>query len=581
MKVDSKILDQFLENAGELTVVRNIVNKITKDLERKYPLCESVTLLAEMLYDMHKLTTEVQNKIQELRLVSVGELCKTLPRVSRDLGKKLGKQLEVKVEGGEVLIDGAQGRVLNECLVHLLRNSADHGIESNESRAEKGKPKHGTIRVRAEANADGVVVYVSDDGKGIDPAVVGKKAVEKGLLTAKTLETMTPQKIQELIFQAGFSTADAVSDVSGRGVGMDMVYNGIRDLGGQVQLQSVLGQGTSFKMSLPNVGKANIINALLVESGSEVFAIPQAQVVRAYELSDEALIKCTVWAGGVQLFCNKSESLLPIVSLSQLLNLDRKSEKVCRTFIELESQDFHFCMEVDAFIDTEEIVTRKCSALCGGLSIFLGVTFIGVDGLCLIIDVEKLAKMAGLSLKDGRQNLRGEFSNSVEAESMAHSSGKPTTNEHILIRTLSGERMALDLLEVDRLERWPSEAVSSTPQGRIAIYQGAVTPIVPLESHANLSFVPQVCGQLATKERLALLALRRDSKWKLLEVDEILDAFQPREIQSIESGQRFALWEKETIPILELGLLGQKVTPEIPAGVTESLGESDGIFWAV
>ena len=617
VKVDARLLDEFMESAGELTVVRNIVNKLIRDLERKYPNCESVSLLFELLDDMHKLTSEVQTKIHELRLVNIGEICKTYPRVVRDLGKKLQKDLVFSVQGEDVLVDNGHAKVLAECLIHLIRNSADHGLETPAERIEAGKQPKGNVRVSALRQDSSVVVEVNDDGRGINTAKVGKKALERGLLDDATLASMSTQQVNELIFKPGFSTADEVTDISGRGVGMDMVFNSIKSLGGETELIAQQGKGTTFRLKLPDPGKANIIEALLIQAGGEHFAVPQSQVVRAYEVSSQHQDRYFRNAGGVTLFLNKANQLMPIVSLALLLSLPIEQSDV-KTYLELDSGTHQYCLQVDCILDTEEIVTRKLKTLKDKLAIFLGVTFVGVDGLCLILDTEKLAEFAGVCALS-QHNIPAKSPHLQSLSQAGHSS-----NEHLLVAALGGKTVALNLHDIDRLERIPKTQVQKNFSGSVVLYHGKTTSL----SHMNQILERDACEkytdgapehfaevaetQAATaKHEIDVVAFHSPRGWVLVEIEEIIDAFYPEDIQFIADGSGFAVAGERSYPIVPLLQMLKKqqiiespepthVAPltadtqtavsavsassaplamEQPAAVTATVVESDGIFW--
>ena len=274
IKVPTKILNEFMELSGEITVIRNTVNKLVSNLQKELTGNPDLYLLAEFLEEMHKINSSMQSKITELRKVSLKNIYRTFPRTVRDLNLSLGKQIDLKIFGDELRVDTKLAQVLKNSLIHVIRNSADHGIESAEKRRANNKEGKGTINLRSFEAGDDVIVEVEDDGGGIDSSRIASRAVEKNLYTVDEVNRLTEKQVFKIIMEPGFSTAAQVTDISGRGVGMDMVKSSVESIGGKIDIDSQLGQGTKFSLKLPIPKSVMIIQSLLVRIGQREFNVP-------------------------------------------------------------------------------------------------------------------------------------------------------------------------------------------------------------------------------------------------------------------------------------------------------------------
>ena len=262
ISVPISMLEQLSSCSGEITVIRNMVNKLVKGLELQYVGNRDIQNLGELLEEMHKINGTIQTHITDLRKVPLTGVLKPIPRIIRDLAKDLNKSIDLVIEGDKLRVDNALATVCSNSLVHLVRNSADHGIESLAVRRELGKPESGTINIKCKEVGEEVQISIQDDGKGIDPKMIRNKAIEKGIHTAQQLSEMNEQQILGIIFASGFSTAAKVTDVSGRGVGMDMVRSSVEAVGGQIHIESKPGKGSTFLLKLPIPKSVLIITAL-------------------------------------------------------------------------------------------------------------------------------------------------------------------------------------------------------------------------------------------------------------------------------------------------------------------------------
>ncbi len=262
---------------GELVLDRNRIVKLASTLQTENKEDTNLEELIEAIHGMSRTVSDLQDAVMKLRMQPVKKIFSKFPRVVRDLAKKLNKKVQLILEGEDTEIDRSILDKLEDPLIHLVRNSIDHGIESPEERIRAGKPEVGTVKLGAYQEGDRIIIYIEDDGKGIDPEKVKKKAIEKGLITPEQAENMSDKEAFELIFMPGFSTVEQVSDVSGRGVGMDVVASTIHSLRGNIEIESQAGKGTKIIMKLPLT--VAIIRTLMVAVNDRIFAIPLFSVV--------------------------------------------------------------------------------------------------------------------------------------------------------------------------------------------------------------------------------------------------------------------------------------------------------------
>ena len=280
LRIPSQTLEEFLVLSSEITVLRNMIKKISKYLEKEFSENKEIKLMGELLEQMNKINTAMQDKITELRKVPLKNIFKPLVRTVHNLSEQLNKRIRIEFENDILRVDNSIAEGLNSCLIHLIRNASDHAIESPEERVALKKNETGTISISSEEKNDSIIVEIRDDGRGIDSEKIKNKLIEKKWYNQKDIELLSEEEIFLMIFRSGFSTAAQVTDVSGRGVGMDVVKSTIDNLGGRIDIRSKVGQGTSFLFKIPLPKSVHIINSLLVQSQDQTFAIPLDQVVQ-------------------------------------------------------------------------------------------------------------------------------------------------------------------------------------------------------------------------------------------------------------------------------------------------------------
>lgn len=376
VRVDIERLDNLMNLVGELVISKGQLEQIG--------LTQHHTDLNDVIEQLERITNDLQNVVMNVRMVPIEQVFNRFPRMVRDLAKELGKDIEFIIEGKETELDRTVIDEIGDPLVHLLRNAVDHGIEYPQIRRQNGKPSTGLVRLVARHEGNNVFIEVTDDGGGFDLETIRAKALEKGLASPQDLSSMTPGQVTDLLFRPGFSTAQNVTDVSGRGVGLDVVKNKIESLNGEIQVDTVLGQGTTFKIRLPLT--LAIIQALLVKVGNETFAIPLSSVdeTTMIKKSDLKMIQSqevVVLRGKV----------LPLVYARRLLESPEQGIAEEEMYVVVVRKvDKQLGIIVDSLIGQQEIVIKSLGKLLIGIPGVAGATILGDGAVSLILDVGTL-----------------------------------------------------------------------------------------------------------------------------------------------------------------------------------------------
>lgn len=376
VRVDVRRLDAMVDLVGELVLARNRLKTIRPRL-RDEDLDRAVTALDVA-------TSRLQSAVMMVRMQPVGRVFARFPKLARDVARQVSKSVELDIVGAETELDRNLVEALADPLVHLVRNAIDHGIESPAARRAAGKPEQGTVRLSAQQEGDHVSIEVSDDGAGIDPEKIRRSAVNKGLIDADAAARLTSDECLNLIFMAGFSTRSEVSDLSGRGVGMDVVQSKIRELSGQVQIQSEVGRGSRFVIRVPLT--LAILPTLLVELDGDVYALPLVRVVEVLAHGRaEAL-----WVDGQRMLDLRDEPL-PLIDLRVWLGLPA-DPAAATTCVVLQAGEQRFCLTVDRVRGREEVVIKALPRTLRGLAGYAGASLVGDGRMALILDVDALLR---------------------------------------------------------------------------------------------------------------------------------------------------------------------------------------------
>ena len=374
IKIDVLYLDNLMNLVGELVINKGRLEQIAERLGDRE--------LLEALSTTSHLMTELQDEIMEMRLTPVAEVFNKFPRMVRKLARELGKEIEFKMEGSNIEVDRTILEKLGDVLVHLLRNAVDHGIEAPEERIAKGKPRTGRVELIAKREKSHILIIVKDDGKGIDPEKVKKKAVERGLISPEQAAEMRPEDAINLIFLPGFSTAEKVSDVSGRGVGMDVVQDVIKTLNGSISVKSEIGKGSTFILKLP-ISMA-IIQALLVKIRDETYAIPINNILETIEIKANQLKTI-----GRKKVIVLREEIIPVVMLHELFGVEYiEKNKFPAIVVDVGAQKV--AIGVDELLNKKDIVIKSLGKMLSNIREFAGATILGDGRVVLIIDINNL-----------------------------------------------------------------------------------------------------------------------------------------------------------------------------------------------
>jgi len=498
IRVDVKLLDQLMNLVGELVLARNqILQFSSKDQDAGF--------LATTQH-LNLVTTELQEGVMKTRMQPIGNVWSKFPRVVRDLATSCGKKIRLEMEGKETELDKTLIEAIKDPLTHIIRNSADHGIESPEDRKAAGKPEEGLLRLRAFHEGGQVNIEIIDDGNGINPEKIKQKALEKHLITPDQASRMSDHDLVNLVFAAGFSTAEKVTNVSGRGVGMDVVKTNIEKIGGTVDIQSTYGEGTTLKIKIPLT--LAIIPALTVMTGGDRYAIPQVNLLELVLLEGDQIKKNVEFIQGAPVYRLRGH-LLPLIYLSEELKVKKKDDNDKVNIVVLQADERQFGLVVEGVRDTEEIVVKPLSQQLKGIPAFSGATIMGDGKVALILDVMGLAQSARV-VTQTRQRAR--------LESSEKGDGKETDKQTLLLFGIGEKgRMAIPLSMVARLEEFKQADIEKSGDQDVVQYRGEIMPLIYLSKIFN--------GDTSYTERETLQAVvyTKNGRSVALVADKILD----------------------------------------------------------
>ena len=455
---------------GELVLTRN---QITQFSAR-----QSDPNLVGPTQQLNLLTSELQEEVMRTRMQPISNVFDKFPRVVRDVATAPGKQVLIEMEGKETELDRSLLEAIKDPLTHIVRNSVDHGIETPEKRVARGKRSEGHLKLRACHEGGQVLVEISDDGSGIDTARVKSKAIERGVITAQQAGQMSEGEILNLIFLPGFSTAEKVTNLSGRGVGMDVVKTNIDRVNGTVDLQSYLGKGTTIRIKIPLT--LAIVRAVIIQSNGNRFAIPQVNIQELVRLDADRVRTEIESVHGVPVYRMRGR-LLPLVYLSEELKLDKQAgnqieQDEAINIVVLQANDHPFGLVVNEINDSEEIVVKPLSKQLRGLKTFAGATIMGDGKVALILDVVGLAQNAGIFSEASDQALAEKVAE--EPVGRDHQAEKQT---FLLFAGPDDSRMALPLSVVARLEEFRAADVEKSGEEWVVQYRGKILPLLRLD----------------------------------------------------------------------------------------------------
>ena len=388
IRVDVKRLDHLMNLIGELVLGKNRLIKINDDVEERYEGEAFLEELNQVVSIVSLVTTDLQIAVMKTRMLPIGKVFNKFPRMIRDLSRELNKKIELEITGEDTELDKSIVEEIGDPLVHIIRNSCDHGIETPEVRLAAGKEETGTIHLKAYHEGNHIVIQIIDDGKGLDADMLKQKSIEKGVVTEKEADAMSEKEAFGLIFRPGFSTASQVTSVSGRGVGMDVVKTNIEKLNGMIDIDSEVGRGTSMKLKIPLT--LAIIQALLVGVQEEYYAIPLASVLETVRISKDEIY--TVESRSVM---RLRDEVLSLVHIGDIFEVERVFDNSEHAYVVvLGLAESKIGLIVDSLVGQEEIVIKSLGEYLKGIEGIAGATIRGDGGVTLIVDVAALMQMA-------------------------------------------------------------------------------------------------------------------------------------------------------------------------------------------
>lgn len=460
IRVDVPVLDSLMNLVGELVLARNQIVE--------YVGAHENTQVVAAAQRLNLITSELQEGVMQTRMQPIHSVWAKLPRVVRDLSRSCGKQIKVEMEGKSTELDKSLIEAMKDPITHLVRNSVDHGIETPEKRLAAGKPAEGTLLLRAFHEGGQVHIEISDDGGGIHPERIKAKAIENGVVTAEQAARMSDQEICKMIFLPGLSTAEAVTNISGRGVGMDVVKTNIEKISGAIDLDTEVGRGTIFKIRVPLT--LAIVPALIVSTGRQRFAIPQVNLIELIRIDEEDQGKAIEFIHGCPVHRLRGQ-LLPLVYLHKELKLETP-EKGALNIVVLQAEKCRFGLVVDQINDTQEIVVKPLAEALKSIPVFAGATIMGDGRVALILDTLGIGQRARVMSDSPDRTV------SLSVNGVAESVGKSETL--LLVSTESDGRLAIPLSRVARLEQFEMERTERAGDTAVVQYRGQILPLVQL-----------------------------------------------------------------------------------------------------
>ena len=497
IRVNVEVLEDLMTLVSEMVLTRNQLMQMVRgqdDSEFTAPL-QRLSLI----------TTDLQEGVMKTRMQPIGNAWAKLPRIVRDLSVEAGKKIEVQMVGAETELDRQVLELIKDPLTHMIRNSADHGLETPEERRQAGKPETGAIRLNAYHEGGHIIIKVTDDGRGLDTERIKAKILENGLVSEAELEGMSDVGIQQFVFKAGFSTAQEVTSVSGRGVGMDVVRTNVEKIGGTIELKSVTGRGTTFTIKIPLT--LAIVSALVVECGGQRFAIPQISVLELVRASDhsEHAIEMINDAPVLRL----RDRLLPLVSLFSLFDMgERKVGADDEVFIVVaQVGTYTFGIMVDKVFDTEEIVVKPVAPILRDIPFYSGNTILGDGSVIMILDPNGIAAATGQGAMSA-----ADAAETAEAKDAVSAQGQERST--VLIFRAGGEELkAVPLALVARLEEIDMATTERSNNQFVVQYRGHLMPLIPFDP----------AHEWKTEGRQPILVFTEGDRSMGLVVDDIVD----------------------------------------------------------
>ena len=501
IRVSVGLLDKLMNLAGELVLTRNQILQLTSTQGDAAVLNTSQRL--------NLITSELQDGVMKTRMQPIGNTWNKFPRLVRDLAQSCGKQVVIEMEGKETELDKTIVEAIKDPLIHLVRNAVSHGIESPAVRQAQGKPPEGRLQLRAYHESGQVNIVVTDDGGGIDVERIKRGALQRNLITHEQADHMSERELVHLIFLPGFSTAEQITDVSGRGVGMDVVQTNIEKIGGTVDVQSHAGHSTTIKLKIPLT--LAIIPALIVTSGRQPYVISQVSLLKLIRLEGEDADREIEIIHGAPVYRFRG-NLLPLVYLNRELRNERRPNDDHQpvNIVVLQADDRQFGLIVDSINDTEEIVVKPLAKSLKSIPVFAGATILGDGQVALILDVLGIAQTSGV--------ISEMCDRSLIAKGAPPHEQQDSTQSVLLLELNGNRRLAVPLITVARLVEIPHGAVDKAAHQEVAQFCGQILPLVRLSR-----LFPEDSPQAVAQTNLQVVICADKDRSIGLVVDRVLD----------------------------------------------------------
>jgi len=474
VRIDVQLLDKLMNLVGELVLARNQIMQFSQTTDDSG--------LAAAAQRVNLITSELQEGVMKTRMQPIRNAWSKLPRVVRDLSHSCGKEVHVEMEGADTELDKTILEAIKDPLTHIVRNSVDHGIESSEDRVAAGKPAAGTLTLRAYHEGGQVIIEIADDGGGIGVDRVRAKAIEKGLVTEEQAHAMSDREAVQLILLPGFSTAPKVTNVSGRGVGMDVVKTNVEKIGGTLDIQSVPGEGTTLRIKIPLT--LAIVPALVVTCGENNYCLPQVSLLELVRLEEDRAVNEIEMLHSVPVYRLRGQ-LLPLVYLDEELGLrpprtdeDRKVPEAVNIVV-LQAEDHQFGLVVHDVNDTQEIVVKPLGQHLKNISVYAGSTIMGDGTVSLILDVIGIARQSSVITEHASRLAR--------ETGREHSEQTSEKTSLLVVAPTEDTRAAIPLSMVSRLEEINGSDIELCGHQQVVQYRGEVMPLVSLSEHGQIN----------------------------------------------------------------------------------------------
>jgi two-component system chemotaxis sensor kinase CheA len=496
IRVSVEVLEDLMTLVSELVLTRNQLMQLAR--------VSSDSQISVPLQRLSHITSELQEGVMKTRMQPIGNAWAKLPRLVRDLANELGKKIDLEMRGADTELDRQVLELIKDPLTHMVRNSGDHGLEGPADRRAAGKPETGRILLNAYHQGGHIIIEIGDDGRGLPVEKIRAKVLAQGLTTEAELAQMNEHDVLRFIFRPGFSTAQQITSVSGRGVGMDVVKTNIERIGGTIELRSKEGRGTTFTIKIPLT--LAIVSALIVQAGGERFAIPQIGVVELVRVGDEHEGNTRIEMIKDAPVLRLRDRLLPLVSLSSLLRLREAPVGGLKGYVVVMQVGANvFGIVVDRVFDTEEIVVKPVAPILRHITMFSGNTILGDGSVIMILDPNGVARGAGITA-EGRAE---------DQQTMNVNGGIRSDSSTSLLLFRAGDQTpkAVPLGLVARLEDIPVERIEMSGGTPVVQYRGQLMPMVPIAGH----------WEAPASGRQAVLVFTEGQRSMGLMVDEILD----------------------------------------------------------